>query len=209
LSRPAVRYLLIAAAVLVVALVVTQFALPPYLAGKVEDRLTERGGTATVDLDAVPAVRLLGHDGNRFRLDGRGLEFPLDQKQAVFDKLDGFDSVEMRLTDITAGPFKVQRFDLSRDGGGDNYRMTAAGRTSFAQVSDYLSSGLPPFLSSLLGGATRVTGPAATRLVPFTVAAELASDNGEPRLVTGNGTVAGIPTGPFAALLAQAILSRI
>ena len=49
---------------------------------------------ANVDLEAVPALRLLAHDGDRFELDGRGLKFPLDQDQAVFDKLDGFDSVK-------------------------------------------------------------------------------------------------------------------
>ena len=202
-------YLLIAAAVIVLVLVATQFVLPPYLAGKVENRLTDRGGRANVDLDAVPALRLLAHDGDRFQLDGRGLDFPLDQEQAVFDKLDGFDEVEMQIEDFTAGPFSVQRFDLSRDGSDENYRMTSAGRTSFAEVSDYLTAGLPPLVSALLGGATRVTGPAATRRLPFTVSAELASDGGEPRLVTGSGTVAGIPTGPFAALLAQAVLARI
>ena len=202
-------YLLIAAAVIVLVLVATQFVLPPYLAGKVENRLTDRGGRANVDLDAVPALRLLAHDGDRFQLDGRGLDFPLDQEQAVFDKLDGFDEVEMQIEDFTAGPFSVQRFDLSRDGSDENYRMTSAGRTSFAEVSDYLTAGLPPLVSALLGGATRVTGPAATRRLPFTVSAELASDGGEPRLVTGSGTVSGIPTGPFAALLAQAVLARI
>jgi hypothetical protein len=204
-----VRYLLIAGAVLVLALVVTQFALPPFLAGKVEDRLTARGGTASVDLEAVPALRLLANDGDRFELDGRGLNFPLDQEQAVFDKLDGFDAVRLRLTDVVAGPFTVLRFDLSRDDGDETYTLTSGGETSVARVSSYLSSGLPPLLSSLLGGATRATGVAASRTIPFTVDAELASDGGEPRLVRGSGSVAGIPTGPFAALLAQAVLSRL
>ncbi len=203
------RYLLIAGAVIVLALVVTQFALPPFLAGKVEDRLTARGGTANVDLEAVPALRLLANDGDRFELDGRGLKFPLDQDQAVFDKLDGFDAVQLRLTNVVAGPFTVLRFDLSRDGGDETYTLTSGGQTSVARVSSYLSSGLPPLLSSLLGGATRVTGVAANRTIPFTVDAELASDGGEPRLVRGSGSVAGIPTGPFAALLAQAVLSRL
>lgn len=203
------RYLLIAAGVVLVALIVTQFVLPPYLAGKVEDRLTARGGSATVDLDAVPALRLLAHDGDRFELEGRGLEFPLDREQDVLDKLDGFDSVQMRLADVEAGPFTVERFDMSRADGEENYRLTSAGETTFARVSDYLTAGLPPLVSSLLGGATRVTGVAANRRIPFAVEAELASDGGEPRLVTGTGSVAGIPTGPFAALLAQSVLSRL
>jgi hypothetical protein len=208
---PAVRYVLIAAAVVVLVLVVTQFALPPFLAGKVEDNLTARGGKASVDLDAVPALRLLAHEGDKIKLRGHGLDFPLDQsKSGVFDKLDGFDSVDVRLSDVKAGPFTVSRFALSRGGGDHDYRLVSSGRSSVAEVSSYLTSGLPPLVSSILNGTARgVTGPAADRPIPFTVAAELASDNGEPRLVAANGRVAGIPAGPFAALLAQSVLSRL
>jgi hypothetical protein len=205
-----VRYLLIAAAVVVLVLVGSQLALPSFLAGKVEDRLTARGGSASVDLDALPALRLLAHDGDRFELEGRGLEFPLDQEESVFDKLDGFDSVRVKLADVTAGPFTVRNFDLSRDDGQADYKLTSSGVSSVARVSSYLASGLPPLLASLLNGATRgVTGRAADRPVPFTLAAELASDDGEPRFVRGSGSVAGIPAGPLAALLAQSVLSRL
>jgi hypothetical protein len=204
------RYALIAAAVLVLVLLVTQLALPPFLAGKVEDRLTKGGGTANVDLDAVPALRLLAHDGDRFELDGSGLDLPLDQERSVFDRLDGFDSVDVRLTDVTAGPFTVRRFELTRGDGDDTYKMASRGESSVARVSSYLTSGLPPLLSSLLAGATRgVTGRAADRPIPFTLAAELQSEDGEPQLVSGTGSVAGIPTGPLAALLAQAVVSRL
>jgi hypothetical protein len=205
-----VRYLLIAAALVVLVLVVTQLVLPPFLAGKVEDRLTARGGSASVDLDALPALRLLAHDGDRFELEGSGLEFPLDQKESVFDKLDGFDSVRVKLADVEAGPFTVRSFDLSRDDGEADYTIASSGESSVARVSSYLSSGLPPLVSSLLNGVTRgVTGRAANRPVPFTLDAELASDDGEPRFVGGTGSVAGIPAGPLAALLAQSVLSRL
>lgn len=204
------RYILIAAGVVVVLLVAAQVVLPPFLAGKVEDRLTARGGSANVDLEAVPAVRLLANEGDKFKLAGHGLEFPLDQKQSVFDKLDGFDTVQVSLTDVTAGPFTVRRFDLARGDRDKDYRLTSSGVSSVAKVSSYLTSGLPPLLSSILNGAARgATGPAAERPVPFKFAAEFASDGGEPRLVSSAGTVAGIPTGPFAALLAQAVLSRL
>lgn len=204
------RYVLIAAAVIALALVVTQIALPPILEGQVEDRLTKGGGHANVDLDSVPAVRLLFNDGDHLTLTGRGLDFPLNQRQAVFDKLDGFDSVDVKLGDITAGPFTVKSFDLSRSDGDKPYRLLSTGESSVARVSSYLASGLPPLLSALLAGATRgVTGPAANRLIPFTVDADLESDNGQPRFVSGTGSVAGIPTGPLAALLAQTILSRL
>jgi hypothetical protein len=205
-----VRYALIAAGFVVVVLVVTQIVLPPILEGRIEGRLTKGGGVAHVDLDAVPALRLLAHDGDSFSLEGRGLDYPLNQQEAVFDKLDGFDSVTVRLADITAGPFAVGRFDLSRSGGETRYRLISTGSSSVSRISSYLTSGLPPLLSSLLAGATRgVTGPAADRRIPFAVDAELESDNGHPRFVSGTGSIAGIPTGPLAALLAQAILSRL
>jgi hypothetical protein len=206
-----VRYVLIAVAVVALVLVVTQFALPSYLAGRVEDHLTARGGTATVDLDAVPALRLLAHEGDKFKLRGHGLDFPLDQGDAgVFDKLDGFDSVDVRLSDVKAGPFTVGRFALSRGTGDHDYRMISSGRSSVAEVSSYLTSGLPPLVSSILNGTARsVAGAAGDRPIPYSVVAALASDHGQPRLVTVNGRVAGIPAGPFAALLAQSVLSRL
>jgi len=205
-----VRYALTAVGLVVVVLVVTQIVLPPILEGRVEDRLTRGGGSAKVHLEAVPALRLLAHHGDHFSLEGRGLNFPLDQRENVFDKLDGFDTVDVRLVDVTAGPFSVKRFTLTRGHGNKRYRLATAGRTSVARVSSYLTSGLPPLISALLAGATRgVTGPAADRPIPFTVLADLESEGGQPRFVRGTGSVAGIPTGPLAALLAQTILSRV
>jgi hypothetical protein len=204
------RYLAVAVAVIVAILAVTQIVLPPLLAGKVEDRLTKRGGSASVDLDAVPALRLVAHDGDRFSLDGEGLRFPLDQRTKVFDRLDGFDSVRVRLRDVTAGPFTVRQFALTRGDGDGTYTLLANGESTVARVSGYLTSGLPPFVASLLSGAARgVTGPAADRRIPFALDAELRSDGGDPALVRGNGNVAGIPAGPLASLLAQAIVSRL
>jgi hypothetical protein len=205
-----VRYALIAAGVIVVALVVTEIVLPPILEDRIEDRLTKGGGTANVDLDAFPALRLFAYDGDRFALTGRGLDYPLDQREAVFEKLDGFDSVEVSLADLTAGPFTVERFDLSRSEGENSYRLVSTGSSSVARISGYLTSGLPPLVASLLAGATSgVTGPASEREIPFSVDAELESDDGNPVFVSGSGSVAGIPAGPLSALLAQTILSRL
>ena len=204
------RYLGVALAVIAVILVATQILLPPLLAGKVEDRLTRHGGSASVDLDAVPALRLLAHDGDRFALDGERLGFPLDQRTKVFDHLDGFDSVRVRLRDVTAGPFTVNRFALTRGEHDDTYLLRARGDSTIARVSGYLTSGLPPFVAALLAGTARgVTGPAANRRIPFAVDAVMRSDGGDPVLVRGSGSVAGIPTGPLASLLAQAIVSRL
>jgi hypothetical protein len=204
------RFLAIALAVVAVVLVVTQIVLPPLIAGKVEDRLTKHGGHASVDLDAVPALRLLAHDGDRFALDGERLEFPLNQRTKVFDRLDGFDAVRVRLRDVTAGPFTVSRFALTRGEHDGSYALVAQGTSTIARVSGYLTSGLPPLVAALLAGTARgVTGPAANRRIPFALDAEMRSDGGDPVLVRGNGSVAGIPTGPLASLLAQAVVSRL
>ena len=191
-------------------LVVTQLVLPPFLAGKVEDRLTARGGTASVDLDAVPALRLLAHDGDRFDLEGRGLEFPLDQEQSVFDKLDGFDSVRVQPRRREGRAFTVRSFALSRGDGETRLPVHLLGRlVCRAGIELPVRPASAAALVAPQRRDARRHGRAANRPVPFTLDAELASDGGEPRFVRGSGSVAGIPAGPLAALLAQSVLSRL
>ncbi len=58
---------------------------------RIEDRLTDGGGTADVSLHAFPAARLLFGDGTKLSVTGSGLDLGLQQQSNVFDKLDGFD----------------------------------------------------------------------------------------------------------------------
>ena len=45
--------------------------------------------------------------------------------------------------------------------------------------------------------------------IPIELDMELASEDGRLRVVSGSGTVAGMPTGPLAELLSSAIVVRI
>ncbi|TMK75973.1 MAG: hypothetical protein E6G48_00220, partial [Actinobacteria bacterium] len=91
------RWLLIAALVLVALFGVSQLVIPPVAEHRIEDRLTDGGGTADVSLQAFPAARLLFGDGTNLSVSGSGLDLGLQQQSNVFDKLDGFDRVEVSL----------------------------------------------------------------------------------------------------------------
>ena len=70
------RFALISVGVLVVLALVSQFALPPLLEGRVESRLERDGGSADVKLSAFPAARLLFSDGKSLEVEGRDLALP-------------------------------------------------------------------------------------------------------------------------------------
>jgi hypothetical protein len=195
----------------VAVLVATQLALPPYLEHRVADRLEAHGGTARVDLDAIPALRLLAEDGHSLEVHGRELPVDLeelDPDAKLFDRLDGFDRAQISLSDVAAGPFSVRAFALSRPDGADDYRLRMQGRTSARRVSDYFASRLPGLLGPLLSGATETLGLGA-RPIPFDVAARLESDDGRPRVVSSRGNIAGFNAGPFTQLLVNAVVSRL
>src|SRR5215211_4847164 len=68
---PRVVVLLIGLAALL--LVASQFALPALAERRAEDRLEEGGGSASADVRAFPALRLLFGDGDSLDVRGRGL----------------------------------------------------------------------------------------------------------------------------------------
>ena len=117
---------LIALAVLLVLAVAGQLAIPPVAENRIEDRLTEGGGTADVSLTAFPAARLLFGDGKELSVSGSGLELDLqEQGTDVFDKLDGFDEVDVSLTQFRAGPFAVASFELTRPAPSAPYHLVS------------------------------------------------------------------------------------
>lgn len=199
---------MVAVAVIVVAgLVVAQLVLPGYTADRIEERLTEDGGTVTATVHAFPAARLLFGDGDRLEVSGSGLRLPLDTNEDVFDRLDGFDDVDVRLDTFSAGPFFVDRFDLSREGSGP-YRLVSSSTTTGADLLGYGARelGIPgaPFLEYFAGRA-----PEGNRTIPIRLDMGLDSDDGRIRVVSGGGTVAGYPAGPLAELLTAAIVVRL
>src|SRR4051794_38950412 len=105
------RFAIRLAVVLAVLAVISQFALPPYFEHRIEQRLTEHGGSADVQLSAFPALRLLTGHGDKLQILARGLSVDLEQDQVeAFSQLEKFDEVYIRVTRSRAGPFTIADF---------------------------------------------------------------------------------------------------
>jgi hypothetical protein len=194
---------------LVVLGLIAQIVLPGLVSGKVENRLTNRGGTADVQLHAFPSLRLLFGEGDSARVRARGVQLALVSPDAkVFDQLDGFDDVDVQVTDARAGPFKLSLVSLERRGSDRPYRTTVHGTITARDLGTFSASqfggALGGFLGGLMGGAL----PFGDEPVPLDLAAVVRSDGGRPHAVTVSGSVAGVPAGPLVEALAQALAGR-
>lgn len=202
------RWTLVVAGITVFALVASQILLPSLGARRVEDRLTEGGGSAEVTLGAVPALRLLFSDGERLEVDGRDLDLELDEREAVFDRLDGFTIVDISISESAAGPFELSSFELHRDGAGP-YNLLARGQTSASDLTafgfDQVELPGESFLDLLLNPFVEgVETP-----LPIELDMELSSDDGRVEVISGGGEIAGIPTGPLAELITSTIVLQL
>jgi hypothetical protein len=206
LSLPA-RIAIAALALVVALLVIAQFVVPPWAEKRIEDRLTEGGGTADASVEAFPAALLVAGDGDSLEVTGSDLDLEVDPEEKVFDRLDGFDSVEIDLTDFHAGPFEVDTFALTRDGSG-TYSMQSALTTTGTALLQYGAERLGVPGSSLL---PLITGDneEANAPVPVDLDMELESDDGRIIVTGGTGEVAGYPAGPLAELITSAIVVQI
>jgi hypothetical protein len=189
-------------------LVAGQILIPDVGERRVEERLTEGGGTAEVTLGAVPAARLLFGDGERFEVEARDLDLALDRDERVFDDLDGFSIVDVSIADSHAGPFELTSFELHRDGEGP-YRLIATGTTSPDELVDYGVEGLALPGGSIVDTALDLLGIDTNTTVPIDLDMELTSDDGRIQVVSGGGEIAGIPTGPLAELLTSAVVVNL
>jgi hypothetical protein len=204
-----VRIAVIALIVVVALLGIAQLAVPPLAEKKIEDRLTEDGGTAEANVDApFPAALLLAGDGDALEVTGSGLDLEIDDEDsAVFDRLDGFDRVDVDMSDFRAGPFDVDSFELSRDGSGP-YALRSSSTTTGAALVSYGASRLGVPGASLIPLVTG-EGSAADRPIPVELDMQLESDDGRITVTSGGGTIAGYPTGPLAELITRAIVVRL
>ena len=208
MGRSRIRLLAAAVAGLVVLVGFgTHFALPPILEGRVEDRLEEHGGRAEVELRAVPALRLLAGHGDRVEVHGSGLDVDFDDPDRdAFERLNRFDEVEIDLTDVTAGPFETERFRLDGLGGG-RYRIDVEATASVQDLARVAGEQFGP-LGGLIGGVAGGSVPFSGAPVPVRLDGELKAHDGEVEMTSGGGAVAGLPAGPMARLVTNAILSR-
>ena len=184
-----------------------QLVLPPLTAGRMEDRLTEGGGSATVSTEAFPAARLLFGDGDRIEVRGSGLDLELAEESDAFERLDEFDDVDVRLDSSRAGPLEVDSFELSRSGSAP-YRLASAARTTAQDLVGFGADRLD-LPGSLLLGYLGGRLPRANREIPIHLDMELRSEDGRVVVISGGGSVAGFPTGPLAQLLTEAIVVRL
>ena len=196
--------------VAVVALV-GQLALPPYLEHRVEQRLEAGGGTAEVSLSAVPAVSLLAGRGDSFKVRARGLRFDLgERRENPFERLDGFDRVDMELTGLDAGPLQVERFQLSRPRRDETYHLTIRATSTPRKLAGGLGSTAAGPLGLLMGSfATGVFPGAGNVAIPVGLEARVDSRDGKPNVRSVYGTVAGVPAGPLAEIVLRAVLDQL
>jgi hypothetical protein len=198
----------IAVAVLVLA-VGTQLLAPLWYESRVESRLTERGGEADVGVTAFPAVTLVDGKGSRLEIEGREIDLPLDEREEVFRRLDGFDEVHVDLRDFRAGPFETAFFLVDRPSRDEPYRVRMRASASGEEVADFAEERLE---GPLGGAAARLAAAAiraAARAAPVELDLVLRSENGDPEVVSGRGTVAGIDAGPLTELLAASVLAEL
>jgi len=209
MGRSRIRLLAAAVAGFVVFVAVaTHFLLPSYLEGRVEERLEEHGGRADVELRAVPALRLLAGHGDRIEIEGSGLEFDFDDPDRdAFERLNRFDEVEIDLTDVEAGPFETRRFRLEGLGD-DRYRIDTDATATIQDLARVAGEQFGP-LGGLIGSIAGGSVPLSAAPVPIRLDGELHAEDGAVEMVSGDARVAGLPAGPVARLVTNAILSRL
>jgi hypothetical protein len=202
------RWLLVAALALLVLLGASQLLIPPLVEHRIESRLTAEGGSAHVSVGAFPAARLLFGDGSHISVTGSGLDLGPQQQGNVFDKLDGFDRVDVSLARFRAGPFAVSSFELTRPSSSAPYHLVSKARTTAGDLTAYGASrlGIP---GGPLLGFFGDQAPGGNRPIPVEVDMDLTSDGGRVVVVSGGGTVAGFPTGPLAELITSAIVVKL
>ena len=208
-SRPSRGRVLAATGALVVllALIVAQLVIPAAVSRSIEARLESGGGTARVEVSALPAARLLLGSGSRLEIRGAGLSLPIgeDSPDGVFGRLDDFGEVGVELADIRLGPLALDSLAL-RGSGSSNYSFEAMGTTDARSLAIFGASRLDVPGAGLLGF---VPGDAGEQSIDLDLDMELRSDDGRIVVTAGGGEIAGFDTGPLAALITSAIVVRI
>ena len=191
--------------------VVSQLAMPAYYEGRVEDRLTEDGGSAEVSIGAFPALTLIGGRGKELKATGDALRFDIDDRRDdPLGRLDGFEEVDLRLTNTDVGAIGMKEFDLHRDGRDSPYTMrveaTATPRELARQLGSAAGGPLGGLVASL--GSEFLPGAGSTE-VPLELTARVNSKDGRAEVTDAQGAVAGIPAGPLAEIVLGTVLDRL
>jgi hypothetical protein len=193
---------------------VTQLVIPGFVERNIEAQLEEDsdGGEAVVDASAFPAVRLLFGNGDKLEVRGRGLRMDLDDRvDDPLGKLDGFDEVDIDLTDMATGPVGVQAFSLIRNEEDTGYYLRMEAETTPVAIAESVGGQLGGEIGSLIAGAGASTLPGGgTTDLPIDVEASVnRGDGGAVDVDEVSASVAGLPAGPFAEAMVQAVLVRL
>jgi hypothetical protein len=193
---------------------VTQLVIPGFVERRVEQSLEERsdGGEAVADVKAFPAVRLLWGSGDRMEVRGRGLAIDIAQRtDDPLGRLDGFDEVDIDLTDLTAGPVDVQAFSLVKNEDDTSYYLRMEAETTPIALAESVGGQLGGDLGSLIAGAgaDALLGGGEVD-VPIDVEGQVSrADGGTLDVDAVQASVAGVPAGPFAEAMVQAVVERL
>jgi hypothetical protein len=194
---------------LVALLIVSQLLLPPYLEHRVATRLTAHGGSAQVDMSAVPALRLLLGHGSGLHIRARGLSVDLAPGQEdVFKRLDDFSDATIAISDSRAGPFTVRSFSVSRKAD-HAYDVVVSGDAAAGDVARYAGSRLAGGFGQALAGLAAATLGDLGGPIPFSARMRIETAGGTPLAQNVIGEVAGLPAGPLAQIVANALLGAL
>ena len=206
------RMVIVTVLLLLALLAAIQVALPPLLARQVENRLTKHGGSARVELSATPSPRLLFKEGDSVKVRATDLVTPPPDPASSdgggLGELDGFDVVDIQVVGMQVGPLTVARLTLERDGGDDPYSASVQATVTGADLSAYAGGQIGGGLGGFLGGIAGSAMPGSSVEIPIDLHAVLRSDSGRIRAVSVDGSVAGLPAGPFVEALLAALAGR-
>ena len=145
---------------------------------------------------------------SRLSVSGSGLDLPLEQRPDVFDNLDGFDEVDIRLTEFRAGPFAVANFELTRAAPSAPYRLALEPEATPGDLAEYGAS-----LLGLAGGPLLRPSPprrsAASGQSRSTSICRCEATAGGSSSSRAAAAWQGLPTGPLAELITSAIVVQL
>jgi hypothetical protein len=203
--------LAVVAAALFILLIAIQLALPPYVEHRVERELTRNGGHARVHLSALPAPRLLFKEGDSLKVRATGIVTPAEADAGsggALTDLDGFDSVDIQVIGLHTGPLTISRLTLRRPDPDTPYTATVQATVTGAALASFAGSQIGGGLGGFLGGIAGTAMPGSGTEIPIDLTATLESDGGRIDATSVDGSVAGVPAGPFVEALAAALAGR-
>jgi hypothetical protein len=198
------------AGLVVPLLVISQLALPSFLGDRIASRLTEDGGTAEVSMGAFPALRLLTGHGDKLFIKADGLSLGIGQRRNVFQQLDDFDAVTVSVTNSRAGPFRIETFFLDQLAERDNqYRVFVTLSTSATELGRYAGEQLGGSIGGMLAGLTASAMTGSGKRIPAHVRATIDATSDPPRALAAQADVGGLPAGPLAIVVTDALLGQL